>query len=84
MFFPGTLNIFVPGDNVFMFFKCMCNNISIEKKICMLLYTKWKMQIFDPIVCGNAADTANDCQMMSFSHVQKDLNRNKYSKLNLE
>ena len=32
MFFPGTLNIFVPGDNVFMFFKCMCNNISIEKK----------------------------------------------------
>ena len=42
------------------------------------------MQIFDPIVCGNAADTANDCQMMSFSHIEKDLNRNKYSKLNLE
>ena len=33
MFFPGTPNIFVPGDSVFMLFKCMCNNISIEKKI---------------------------------------------------
>ena len=25
MFFPGTPNIFVPGDSVFMLFKCMCN-----------------------------------------------------------
>ena len=33
MFFPGTPNIFVPGDSVFMLFKCMCNNISIEKKL---------------------------------------------------
>ena len=32
MFFPGTPNIFVPGDSVFMLFKCMCHNISIEKK----------------------------------------------------
>ena len=32
MFFPGTPNIFVPGDSVFMLFKCMCNNVSIEKK----------------------------------------------------
>ena len=32
MFFPGTPNIFVPGDSVFMLFKCMGNNISIEKK----------------------------------------------------
>ena len=35
MFFLGTRNIFVPGDSVFMLFmlfKCMCNNISIEKK----------------------------------------------------
>ena len=31
MFSPGTPNIFVPGDSVFMLFKCMCNNISIEK-----------------------------------------------------
>ena len=30
MFFPGTPNIFVPGDSVFMLFKCMCNNILIE------------------------------------------------------
>ena len=29
------------------------------------------MKIFDPIVCGNAADTANDCQMMSYLHVEK-------------
>ena len=32
MFFPGTPNIFVLGDSVFMLFKCMCNYISIEKK----------------------------------------------------
>ena len=32
MFFPGTPNVFVPSDSVFMLFKCMCNNISIEKK----------------------------------------------------
>ena len=32
MFFPGTPNIFVPGDSVFMLLKCMCINISIEKK----------------------------------------------------
>ena len=31
MFFPGTPNIFVPGDSVFILLKCMCNNISIEK-----------------------------------------------------
>ena len=33
MFFPGTPNIFVPGDSVFMLFKYMCNNILIEKEI---------------------------------------------------
>ena len=32
MFFPGTPNISVPGDNVFMLFKCMCNNKLIKKK----------------------------------------------------
>ena len=32
MFFPGTPNIFVPGDSVSMFFKRICNNISTEKK----------------------------------------------------
>ena len=32
MFFPGTFIIFVRGDSVFMLLKCMCNNISIEKK----------------------------------------------------
>ena len=32
MFFPGTPNIFVPGDSVFMLFKCMCNSMSTEKK----------------------------------------------------
>ena len=31
MFFPGTFNIFVPGDSVFMLLKCMCNNILIKK-----------------------------------------------------
>ena len=32
MFFPGPLNIFVPGDSAFMLLKCMCDNISTEKK----------------------------------------------------
>ena len=32
MFFPGTPKTFLPGDSVFMLFKCMCNHISIEKK----------------------------------------------------
>ena len=32
MFFPGIPNIFVPGDSVYMLFKCMCNNISLVKK----------------------------------------------------
>ena len=36
------------------------------------------MQIFDQIARGNATDTANGCQMMSYSHVEKDLNRNKH------
>ena len=32
MFFPGTPILFVPGNSVFMLLKCMCYNISIEKK----------------------------------------------------
>ena len=36
------------------------------------------MQIFDPNALGNAADTADTCQMMSYSHVEKDLNRNEH------
>ena len=32
MFFPGTPNIFVPGDSVFMLLKFIRSNISIEKK----------------------------------------------------
>ena len=32
MFFPGPLNIFVPGDSAFMVLKCMYDNISTEKK----------------------------------------------------
>ena len=31
MFFPGAPNIFLSGDSVFMLFKCMRNNILIEK-----------------------------------------------------
>ena len=34
------------------------------------------MQIFDPIAGGNAADTAHGYQMMSYSHVETDLNLN--------
>ena len=40
------------------------------------------MQIFDPIACGNAADTDSVCQVMSYSHAEKDLNRNETYILN--
>ena len=46
-------------------------------------YTKRKVQIFNPIAYGKAADTTNGCQMMSYSHVEKDLNRNEHLNLNL-
>ena len=36
MLFPGTPNICVPVDSIFMFLKCMRNNISIEKKFLWL------------------------------------------------
>ena len=39
------------------------------------------MQISNPIARGNAVDTANDCQMMSYSHVEKDLSRNEHLNL---
>ena len=42
------------------------------------------MHISDQVARGNAADTANGCQMMSYSHVEKDLNRNEHLNLNLE
>ena len=47
MFFPGTPNIFVTGDSVFMLFKCMRNNISIEKKI--VLSTNLILKLFQCI-----------------------------------
>ena len=42
------------------------------------------MQIFVPIARGNAADNASGCQMMSFSHLEKDPNKNEHLKLNIE
>ena len=42
------------------------------------------MQILDPIACGNAANTANGCYMMSYSPSEKDLNRNKHLNLSLQ
>ena len=39
------------------------------------------MQIFHPKACGNAANTAIGYQMMSYSHVKKDLNRNEHLKV---
>ena len=42
------------------------------------------MQIFGPVALGDAADSANGCQMTNYSHVEKDLNRNEHLKLNLE
>ena len=42
------------------------------------------MQIFDPVTRGNAADTANGYQVMSYSHVEEHLNRNEDFNLNLE
>ena len=40
------------------------------------------MQIFNPKARGKASDTSNGCQMMSNSHVEKDLNRNEHLNLN--
>ena len=37
--------------------------VFLKSGSCMLLYTKWKMQIFDPIARGNV-DTASGFQMM--------------------
>ena len=42
------------------------------------------MQIFDPVARGNTADTAIGCQMMNYSHVEKDLNSNEHLSVNLE
>ena len=42
------------------------------------------MYVFDAKARDNAAYTVNDCQMMSYSHVEKDLNRNEHLNLNLE
>ena len=42
------------------------------------------MQIFYPIARGKAADTTNGCQMMSYSHVEKDLNKYEHLNLNLK
>ena len=39
-----------------------------------------KDEVFDPIARGKAAA----CEMMSFSHVEKDLNRNEHLNLNPE
>ena len=41
------------------------------------------MQIFDPIARGNASGTANGCQMMNCSHIEKDLNKNEHLNLHL-
>ena len=46
--------------------------------------TKWKMQIFDPIAHGDAIYTAEGCQMVSYFHVEEDLNRNGHVKSILE
>ena len=52
---------------------------------CALLHTtKWRMQIFDPVACGDTADNASGCQMMGHSHVEKDLNRNDHLNSYLE
>ena len=47
-------------------------------------YTRWTLLIFNPTACGNAADTAIGCQLISYSHVEKDLNRNEHLNFSLE
>ena len=42
MFFPGTPNILVPGDSVFMLLKCMRNNTTIEKKLINIRISRLK------------------------------------------
>ena len=50
---------------------------------CMDLYTKLKINTFDPIGCGNA-DTASFFQIMSYTHKEKDLTKNEHLNLNIE
>ena len=42
------------------------------------------MHIFHLIAWGSADDTANDCQTMSYSHVEEDLNKKEHSTLIIE
>ena len=49
-------------------------SVPFKFKCAFSRYTKRKMQIFYPTACGNAADTGNGSQLMSYSHAGKDLN----------
>ena len=42
------------------------------------------MQIFRPAADDNGADNANGCQIVSYTHADKDLNRDEHLSLNLE
>ena len=64
------------------FFQFISTSLSLYySNLCLLSYTEWKMQIFDPIACGNALYTVDGYQMMSYSHKEKYLNRNKHLNL---
>ena len=41
------------------------------------------MQIFNSTSRSKPVDIANGCQMMSYSHVEKDLNKKEHLNLNL-
>ena len=40
--------------------------------------------MFGPIARYQAADITSGCQTMSYTHVEKDLNRNEHLNLNIE
>ena len=50
----------------------------------MLLYTKWKIKVVDSVVRGNTDDNASGCQMMNYTYVKIDLNKNEHLNLNFE
>ena len=68
--------IFIPFSK---FFQSISQVTLYHTNSCMLLYIKLEMQILNLVARGNAGDTAV-CRIMSFSRVEKDLNKNEHLK----
>ena len=73
---PVTFLKFCSSKGIFLpYFRNSTKRLSILFNVLQVHFNKslCTMQIFDLITRDNASDTANCCQMMSYSHVEKDL-----------